>query len=112
MVSKGGKGEQIYNVIVRLNSGTIARIGNAIKASTSGSEWEHTAMLLDNEVAQDGVVFAFSAFFISNKSVQFEIWRPTSNTDDFTLIGGWTFKPSVKNNLEIVSIELSELVSL
>ena len=94
-----------------LISGVIERVGNPIQASPSGSKWNRTAFLLVHEVPQDGVVFAFSAFFLHAKPVQFEIWRPTADVNKFKLIGGWTFTAVVQNNIEIVSTILGTIVS-
>lgn len=88
----------------RSSLGSIERIGNPIQASSSGSHSNRTAFLLIHEVPQHGVVFAFSAFFLYKEPVQFQIWRPQTNSNQFKLVGGWTFTPVVEKNLEIMYI--------
>ena len=83
----------------------VAMIGNEIKASLSGVDRAGTTVLMRDAVLEDGVVFAYSAFFRSEKPVRFQIMRPVENeTDTYQLIGETRVIPAVKNAREDVSI--------
>ena len=85
----------------------VVRVGNECKASESGVDVPNTAFLLKDNIPNEGVVFAFSAFFRSNKPVRFQIWRPYVNGNDtdneFQLRADIRHVPSVELAQEDVS---------
>ena len=83
----------------------MATVGNEIIASTLGIDTAGVTMIMNDLIATDGVVFAYSAYFRSEKPVRFQIWRPVSNeTREFRLVGETRVIPSLKNGREDVSI--------
>ena len=89
-------------------------IGNQILASSSGVDVSGATFLMNDVILTQGVVFAYSAFFRSNKPVRFQIWRPQSlhvQETKFTLIGETRVIPSVLFKREDVSTN-SNLISL
>ena len=83
----------------------VAKVGNAILASSSGVDVPGVTFLLNDMILTEGVVFAFSAYIRSNKPVHFQIWRSVVNgtKDSYRLIGDTRVVPSVNNDREDVS---------
>ena len=85
----------------------MARVGNEPTASVSGVDVPMTAFLLKEDIQNEGVVFAFSAFFRSNKPVRFQIWRPYLNgnhtENEFQLRAEIKHLPSIELAREDVS---------
>ena len=82
----------------------VATLGNRIVASASGLEVARTTVLMSDVILNEGVVFAYSAFFRSDKPVRFQIWRPVENvSDSYQLIGETRVIPAVMNAREDVS---------
>merc|ERR1711976_816216 len=54
----------------------VVKIGNDIKASTSGVDVRGATFLMNDGVQNEGILFAFSAFFRSDSPLKFQIWRP------------------------------------
>ena len=88
------------------------RLGNALQASTSGVDVPGVIFLMNDVILQEGVVFAFSAFFRSDKPIRIQIWRPDSREDEtqdpetssaFRLLFETRIIPSVINRREDVS---------
>ncbi len=82
-------------------------IGNQILASSSGVDVSGATFLMNDVILTQGVVFAYSAFFRSNKPLRFQIWRPQSlhvSETKFTLIGETRVIPSVLFKREDVSL--------
>ena len=84
----------------------VVRIGNDLKPSASGVDVPGATFILNNAFLSDGVVFAFSAFFRSDKAMRFQVWRPTPSKKDFQLIGEIEHIPSVMYSHEDVSSDL------
>ena len=83
----------------------MATVGNEIIASTSGIDTAGVMLIMDDLIFTDGVVFAYSAYFRSEKPVRFQIWRPVSSeTKEFQLVGETRVIPSLKNGREDVSV--------
>ena len=88
----------------------ITRIGNAIVGSPSGVDVAGAIFLLNDVLLEEGVVFAFSAYFRVDTLVSFQIWRPIESNDtsvdtsNFRLIGQLQTVPSVVNFREDVSM--------
>ncbi|KAK2174617.1 hypothetical protein NP493_789g00026 [Ridgeia piscesae] len=63
--------------------------------------------LLDDRVLTDGVVFAYSAYFISNKPVRFQVWRPVVNGTEnvYRLVGQTRVRPSQTYSREDIYLE-------
>jgi hypothetical protein len=89
--------------------GGVISVGNKILASASGVDVAGYTFLLDDIILQEGVVFAYSAFFRSDSPVRFQIWRPNPDsqgaTRHFQLVGETRTIPSVTNLREDVYIE-------
>ena len=83
----------------------VSRVGNAIRRSSSGVDVPDTAFLT-NDVLEEGVLFAFRAYFRSDKPVRFQIWRPTPDGSEgnFTLIWESRVVPSLVPDMEDVYI--------
>lgn len=80
-------------------------IGNEIKASVSGVDEAGTTVLMSEVVLEEGVVFAYSAFFRSEKPVRFQIWRPVENvSESYQLVGETRVIPAVNKAREDVSM--------
>lgn len=83
---------------------SVLRVGNEIKAAPRGLEWPGLIFLLDNVALQDGVLFAFTAYFRAIKKVHLQIWRPVNeSTDEYRLVGDWPTVPAVVDGRENVS---------
>lgn len=83
----------------------IKRVGNDIKASTSGADWGKTTFLLHDTALADGIIFAFSAYFRNQNPVHFQIWRKGSApVNNFTLVHEWPFSPAVSERKEDIYI--------
>ena len=83
----------------------MATVGNEIIASTSGIGTAGVTVIMNDLIFTDGVVFAYSVYFRSEKPVRFQMWRPVSNeTNEFQLVGETRVIPSLKNGREDVSI--------
>ena len=81
-------------------------IGNQLQASISGVDVAGATFLLNDVILTCGVVFAYSAFFRSNKPIRFQIWRPLTlniNEKSFRLISETRVLPSVLLDREDVS---------
>ena len=78
-------------------------IGNQLQASVSGVDVSGATFLLNDVILTRGVVFAYSAFFRSNKPIRFQIWRPSGNLKSFRLISETRVIPSVVLDREDVS---------
>ena len=84
----------------------VERIGNELKASNSGVDVAGAIFLVNDKILQNGVVFAFSAYFRTDKPVRFQLWRPlTSRSDEtkFRLIAEYRVTPSIPGDKEDVS---------
>ena len=83
----------------------VAKVGNAMLASSSGVDVPGVTFLLNDMILTEGVVFAFSAYIRSNKPVHFQIWRSVVNgtNNSYRLIGYTRVVPSVNNDREDVS---------
>ena len=81
-------------------------VGNDIKASVSGVDTAGATLIMNNMILNEGVVFAYSAYFRSDKPVRFQIWRPLVNgsKNAYRLVGETRVIPSLKNGREDVSI--------
>jgi len=87
----------------------VSRVGNAIQGSSSGVDTPGATFLINDFVLADGVLFAFRAYFRSDKPLYFQIWRPvaandTSSDDDFSLVAGWRVIPSIVDDIEDIYI--------
>ena len=89
----------------------MAKVGNDIKASASGVDIAGATLIMNDMILTEGVVFAYSAYFRSDKPVRFQIWRPVVNetTNAYRLIGETRVIPSVKNDREDVSVRLNSI---
>ncbi|KAI0213831.1 hypothetical protein LSAT2_001082 [Lamellibrachia satsuma] len=85
----------------------VGKVGNDIKASASGVDIAGATLIMNDMILTEGVVFAYSAYFRSDKPVRFQIWRPVVNetTNAYRLIGETRVIPSVKNDREDIYIE-------
>ncbi|KAK2145332.1 hypothetical protein LSH36_687g01025 [Paralvinella palmiformis] len=86
----------------------VERIGNELKASNSGVDVAGAIFLVNDKILQNGVVFAFSAYFRTDKPVRFQLWRPlTSRSDEtkFRLIAEYRVTPSIPGDKEDIYIE-------
>jgi hypothetical protein len=90
------------------------KIGNDIRATTSGIDVVGATFLMNDEVQEEGVVFAFSAFFRTDSPMRFQIWRPLvqpkrpnspamNEKNSFSLISELRTIPSVTEKREDVS---------
>ena len=87
----------------------VTMIGNEIKASVSGVDEAGTTVLMSEVVLDEGVVFAYSAFFRSEKPVRFQIWRPVENvSESYQLVGETRVIPAVNKAREDVSMTVYE----
>ena len=101
-----------------IQSDRVAKIGNDIRASSSGVDVRGAIFLMNDMVTSEGILFAFSAFFRSDSLVRFQIWRPVSSDDmtagsegnAYTLVVELRTIPSVINMREDVSKFLIILV--
>lgn len=96
--------------IAEAMSDRVVKIGNNIRASTSGIDVRGATFLMNDEVLSEGILFAFSAFFRSDSPLKFQIWRPvspgqttTGDTNPFVLVSELKTIPSVINMREDVS---------
>lgn len=81
-------------------------MGNEIKPSTSVANWNKTTFLLNSHALEDGVIFAFVAYFVNVRPVIFQIWRPKSNTTNepnYALVEQWPYTPTNPGYKEVVS---------
>ena len=88
------------------DSKSVIVIGNQLQASISGVDVAGATFLLNDVILTRGVVFAYSAFFRSNKPIRFQIWRPLTlnvNEKSFRLISETRVLPSVLLDREDVS---------
>ena len=86
----------------------MVKIGNEFRGSQSGVNVADVAFMVGNKIGVTGVVFAFSAYFRSDKPIQFQIWRPLSSsrggsTNKFQLLQQVRTIPSVIDAREDVS---------
>ena len=84
-------------------NGRVIRIGNPIKPSSSGAHISGATFIINDLVHADGVLFAFRAYFRSDKPFWFQIWRPASNVSgggEFELISNTYVIPSLINEVE------------
>ena len=80
------------------------RVGNQIRAGTGGANFDNTAFLLHHNALEDGVLFAFSAYFRNLNPVYFQLWRPAASADRrYTLVHEWPFNPALSGGKEDVS---------
>ena len=84
-------------------SKNVVVIGNQLQASVSGVDVSGATFLLNDVILTRGVVFAYSAFFRSNKPLRFQIWRPSGNQKSFRLISETRVIPSLVLDREDVS---------
>lgn len=91
-------------------SESISRIGNSIVPSAASVSVEGSIFLLNDVSLDEGVAFAFSAYFITDSLVAFQIWRPVisnntgSDSSSFELVGELETRPSIVKSREDVSI--------
>jgi len=91
-----------------LGATLVSRVGNEIsKPSLSGVDVPRATFLQKDIILTEGVVFAYSAYFRSDKPVTYQIWRPVNegNTegDTYRLIAQTRVLPSVVGGREDVS---------
>ena len=81
-------------------------VGNEIKASVSGVDTAGATLIMNDMILNEGVVFAYSAYFRSDKPVRFQIWRPVVNgsKNAYRMVGETRVIPSLKDGREDVSI--------
>ena len=78
---------------------TIDKIGNDNKqASTLGVDVAGATFLMNNQVGEDGIIFAVSAYFRNTNPIFFQIWRPeptfgASSFQNFQLIFEMEYTP-------------------
>ena len=80
----------------------VSRVGNAIRSSSSGVDVAGATFLINDIVLAEGVLFAFRAYFRSDKPVRFQIWRPIPSGVEgtFELISDSKVIPSLVNEVE------------
>ena len=85
------------------DGGDVIKVGNEIRASESGVDVDNTVFLINQAVTSPGSVFAFSAWFRSNKNLAFQIWTPVNGTNSYRLKWQLPVTPSVTQQQEDVS---------
>ena len=86
----------------------MSRVGNEIsQASLSGVDVPGATFLQKDIILTEGVVFAYSAYFRSDKPVTYQIWRPVNDSqsqdDTYRLIAQTRVLPAVVGGREDVS---------
>ena len=87
----------------------IRKIGNDLLPSSSGVSYGDSVFLLNDFILDDGVLFAFSAFFRHDTRVRLQVWRPQDSAlgpgqnQPFQLIAELAVIPSLQNAREDVS---------
>ena len=89
-------------VVAAATASQVSRVGNAIRRSSSGVDVPGATFLINDIVQADGVLFAFRAYFRSDKPVRFQIWRPTSDGSNgtFELVSDTKVIPSLVDEME------------
>ena len=86
----------------------VASVGHEIIGSNSGIDVQGATFLMNDVILEEGVVFAFSAFFRFDSRIKFQIWRPAGPLQldhrDFQLLGEISIIPSITKDREDVSI--------
>ena len=67
-----------YHHMILLLVDHVARIGKEPRASTTALPYSNTTFLIPDIVQENGVLFAYSAYFISRNPIRFQVWRPTN----------------------------------
>ena len=99
---------RLYIVYVCISrTDRVVVVGNEVTTRSSSVSVAEGTYLLDDRVLTDGVVFAYSAYFISNKPVRFQVWRPVVNGTEnvYRLVGQTRVRPSQTYSREDVSAE-------
>ena len=89
------------------------QIGNDLAGSLSGVDVPKVAFLLDDLILQEGIVYAYSAFWRSDTPVRFQIWRlacAEEGCKTFALVDEIRVIPSVIKQREDVSILLIYII--
>lgn len=91
--------------VIEINaSNRVSRIGNPIRSSTSGVNVPGAVFLINDIVLREGVLYAYRAYFRSDKPVHFQVWRPegeeTPTGRDFKLISDVRIVPSIVDEVE------------
>ena len=89
-----------------LLSGEVRQIGNDLAGSLSGVDVPKVAFLLDDLILQEGIVYAYSAFWRTDTPVRFQIWRLScaeQGCKTFALVDEIRVIPSVTKQREDVS---------
>ena len=94
-------------VIVITASDRVNQVGGDIRPSSSGVDTAGATFLLSDDFGAEGVLFAFQAYFRSDKPVRFQIWRPVDSDGNFKLISDTRVVPSVTNGVEDIYISQS-----
>ena len=92
-------------VWVPLNSisDRVQRVGNRVVTPTGISNYKLTSFLLSTTVPQDGVLFAFSAYFMNQNPFGFQMWEEVdSSKKTFRLLKQWDIIPGVNQGHEDV----------
>ena len=82
------------------------QIGNDLAGSLSGVDVPKVAFLLDDLILQEGIVYAYSAFWRTDTPVRFQIWRLScaqQGCKTFALVDEIRVIPSVIKQREDVS---------
>lgn len=62
----------------------IERVGHEVNWSPDqapvGLNYQNITFLLNDIILQDGLLFAYSAYYLTNQPMRFQIWRPVSVT--------------------------------
>ena len=93
-------------------SSRVSRVGNAIQSSLSGVDLPGATFLINDIVLDEGVLFAFRAYFRSDKPLRFQIWRPVPNAvmeGRFRLISDTWVIPSVVNEVEDIYLVAKQM---
>ena len=86
----------IYYIFIAESTDTTHLIGNAVTATSSTNQHNGSVFLLDNPVEERGVLFAFSGYFVNQKTACFQIWRPVDAASGrFLLLKEEHFRPTV-----------------
>jgi hypothetical protein len=98
-------------------SGHVSRVGNEIsRPSLSGVDVPRATFLQKDIILTEGVVFAYSAYFRSDKPVRFQIWRPMTGpgveSNTYRLISQTRVLPAVVAAREDVSLCFASLFTI
>lgn len=87
----------------------IEYLGNRIQPSRSGVPVSGVTFLLSNINEKQGIAFTYSAYIREQSPLRFQIWRPSqvNSTRDFILVSEVHLMPSVKDQREDVSNDMS-----